>query len=104
MKAAEAHAEEMHLSGIGVANQRKALAQGIKDMLTSNIRQSMASIDDKDVMDVLLMTQYYDMIESISSSDHDEQSLMICLDPTWIKQVRGQLSKFAQCKIPDLLS
>jgi len=113
VKAAEAHAEELYLSGVGTALQRKALAQGAKNMLSNNnntIRESMVSLDDKDVMDVLLMTQYYDMIESISSTSghdpnhHQQQSLFVRFDPSFVNTVRGQISNFAQCKIPDLLS
>ena len=88
-----------------MSKQRKALAQGVKNMVMNNIRENMASIDDKDILDVLLITQYYDMIETMSSSPDDEKhSLILPLEPTWVQNVREQLSKFAECKIPDLLA
>ena len=66
VKSAEAEAESKYLSGVGVARQRKAIVDGLKGSIagfTSNI----AGTSPKDVVDLLLITQYFDMLRDIGS-------------------------------------
>ena len=62
----EAAAESKYLSGVGVARQRKAIVDGLKGSIagfTSNI----TGTSPKDVVDLLLITQYFDMLRDIGS-------------------------------------
>lgn len=64
VKAAEADAESKYLSGLGVARQRKAVTDGLKESVnefTSNVPGTTSA----DVMDLLLMTQYFDTIKDL---------------------------------------
>lgn len=55
MKAAEADAESKYLSGVGVARQRKAIAEGLRDSMAV-VSESSKGTTPKEVMDVLLVT------------------------------------------------
>ena len=66
VKNAEAEAESKYLSGVGVARQRKAIVDGLAGSMKSfqgNIKGTTA----KDVVDLLLITQYFDMLRDIGS-------------------------------------
>ena len=61
VKRAEAEAESMYLSGVGVARSRKAIVDGLRDSImdfTDNVAGSSA----KDAMDLLILTQYFDTL------------------------------------------
>jgi len=67
VKAAEANADSMYLSGVGVANQRKAIMAGLKD----SIKDFSAEVNDtsiKEVMDLLVLNQYFDTLVDIASN------------------------------------
>jgi len=69
VKAAEAEAEAKYLSGVGVAKQRKAIVDGLR----TSIVDFSAGIDKastKDVMDLLLLSQYFDCIRDVGSAGH----------------------------------
>lgn len=72
VKSAEAEAESKYLSGVGVARQRKAIVDGLKNSIhdfTENeqITGGRRGATSKDVVDLLLITQYFDMLQSIGS-------------------------------------
>lgn len=64
VKAAEAEAESKYLSGVGVANQRKAIVDGLKDSIVT-FNDGVDGTSSKDIMDLLLLTQYFDMIRDV---------------------------------------
>ena len=57
VKAAEADAESKYLAGVGVARQRKAIVDGMKESVSS-FSDSVQGTTPKDVMDLVLVTQY----------------------------------------------
>ena len=68
VKSAEAEAESKYLAGVGVARQRKAIVDGLKNSIsdfTSN--EQIKGASSKDVVDLLLITQYFDMLNSIGT-------------------------------------
>lgn len=67
VKAAEAEAESKYLSGVGVARQRKAIIDGLRDSI-HDFSESIAGTTPKDVMDLLLLTQYFDMLRDVGQS------------------------------------
>jgi regulator of protease activity HflC (stomatin/prohibitin superfamily) len=67
VKNAEADAEAKYLSGVGVARQRKALVDGLRDSITF-FSDSVAGVSEKTVMDLLLLAQYFDMLKAIGDS------------------------------------
>jgi len=68
VKSAEAGAEALYLSGVGVSRQRKAIVDGLRASVLDFSGETSAST--KDVMDLLLLTQYFDMIRDVGSASH----------------------------------
>jgi len=61
VRRAEAQSESKYLSGVGVAKQRKAIIDGLRDSIL-DWQQGDDSSSPSDVMDLLLLTQYFDML------------------------------------------
>jgi regulator of protease activity HflC (stomatin/prohibitin superfamily) len=66
VKSAEAEAESKYLSGVGVARQRKAIVDGLRGSI-SQFSGNIKGTTPKDVVDLLLITQYFDMLKDIGS-------------------------------------
>lgn len=67
VKQAEAEAESMHLSGIGVARQRRAIMDGLKNSIVM-FNEGVSGTSSKDVMDLLILNQYFDTLDTIGNS------------------------------------
>jgi regulator of protease activity HflC (stomatin/prohibitin superfamily) len=67
VKSAEAEAESKYLSGVGVAKQRKAIVDGLKESIV-DFSQGVKGSNSKEVMDLLLLSQYFDCIREVGSS------------------------------------
>jgi regulator of protease activity HflC (stomatin/prohibitin superfamily) len=69
VKQAEAEKEAKYLSGLGVAQQRKAIVDGLKNSIEDFSGQGgVPGTTPKDVMDLLLLTQYFDALKDIGTS------------------------------------
>jgi len=64
VKNAEADAESKYLNGVGIARQRKAIVDGMRDSVI-HFSQSVPGTTAKDVMDLVLVTQYFDTIKDL---------------------------------------
>lgn len=81
VKRAEAEAESMYLSGVGVARSRKAIVDGLRDSIV-DFSGHVEGAGAKDAMDLLVLTQYFDTLQEIGqnpntktvflSNDHKE--------------------------------
>ena len=60
VKAAEADADSKYLSGKGVARQRKAIVDGLRETV-NDFSGKVKGASPQDVMDILLLTQYVNM-------------------------------------------
>lgn len=90
VKAAEADAEAKYLSGVGVAKQRKALIDGLRE--TVNVfSHDVDDVNAKDVMDLLLVTQYFDMVKDVGKNAPGS-SLFLPHGPDAVKKLRNELS------------
>lgn len=69
VKSAEAEAEAKYLSGVGVAKQRKAIVDGLRTSIVE-FSDEIKDSSTKEVMDLLLLTQYFDMIRDVGSAGH----------------------------------
>ncbi len=69
VKSAEAEAEAKYLSGVGVAKQRKAIVDGLRTSIIG-FQDKIQGSSTKEVMDLLLLTQYFDMIRDVGSANH----------------------------------
>lgn len=99
VKGAEAEAEAKYLSGLGVAKQRKAIVDGLRDTVadfSSEVRGTTA----KDVMDLLLITQYFDMIKDVGVKSLTANSVFLPHGPHAVSELRQQLaSSFTDGKL-----
>jgi len=68
VKSAEAEAEAKYLSGVGVAKQRAAIVDGLKSSVLGF--QSLDGTNHKEVMDLVLLTQYFDCIRDVGAAKH----------------------------------
>ena len=66
IKAAEADCDAKYLSGVGVAKQRKAIVLGLRDSIT-HFSTNVSGSSPKDVIDLLLLTQYFDMLKEVGN-------------------------------------
>lgn len=85
IKAAEAEAESRYLSGVGVARQRKAIVQGIQTSVTE-FSDNIEGTTPKDVMDVLLLSQYFDTISAVGAN-----SLLLEHEPAAVANFQSQI-------------
>jgi hypothetical protein len=69
VKSAEAEAEAKYLSGVGVSKQRKAIVDGLRSSIV-DFSNNVEGASTKEVMDLLLLTQYFDMLRDVGSAPH----------------------------------
>lgn len=67
VKQAEAEAESKQLQGQGIARQRKAIVDGLRDSV-GEFTDSIHGMNAKDVLELVLLTQYFDTVKDIGCS------------------------------------
>ncbi|WP_190289038.1 SPFH domain-containing protein [Lactococcus kimchii] len=65
--AAEAEAEKDRLHGVGIAEQRKAIVDGLAQQITE-IKKLGVSLDEEQIMAILLTNQYLDTLNQFAAS------------------------------------
>src|SRR6202047_3719369 len=75
VKQAEAEAESKRLQGEGIANQRKAIISGLKDSV-EDFSKAVQGSTPHDVMQLVLITQYYDTLKEIAANYHSNAILI----------------------------
>jgi len=71
VKDAEARAERAHLHGIGLSRERREIARGMQSVMSSVLGdesyvKSSCTVSPKGVMDLLLLTQYFDVLTDLN--------------------------------------
>jgi regulator of protease activity HflC (stomatin/prohibitin superfamily) len=67
VKAAEAEAQSKALQGKGIADQRKAIVEGLRESVDT-FQKSVPGATAHDVMSLVLMTQYFDTLKELGLS------------------------------------
>ena len=75
VKAAEGDAQSKALQGRGIADQRQAIIAGLRDSV-DEFQRSVPGTTAKDVMNLVLMTQYFDMLKEIGASSRTNAILI----------------------------
>jgi regulator of protease activity HflC (stomatin/prohibitin superfamily) len=75
VKQAEAEAESKALQGRGIADQRKAIISGLRESVEA-FKESVEGASAKDVMALVLMTQYFDTLKEIGAQARSNTILM----------------------------
>lgn len=86
VKAAEGDAEARYLSGLGVARQRKAIVNGLQSSV-AEFSNDVEGATPKDVMDILLLSQYFDTLSSVGAN-----ALFLEHDPATVAMMRNSVS------------
>ncbi|WCJ20810.1 Hypersensitive-induced response protein-like protein 1 [Euphorbia peplus] len=67
IKRAEGEAESKYLSGVGIARQRQAIVDGLRDSVLG-FSVNVPGTTAKDVLDMVLITQYFDTMKEIGAA------------------------------------
>ena len=98
VKAAEGDAQSKALQGRGIAEQRQAIVAGLRDSV-DEFRKSVPGTTARDVMNLVLMTQYFDMLKEIGASSRTN-AILIPHSPghlsTLTEQMRNAMMEAAQ--------
>ncbi|QQR93888.1 SPFH domain-containing protein [bacterium] len=89
VKRAEAEAQSKALQGKGIADQRRAIIQGLKDSV-EEFQSSVHGSTAKDVMNLVLMTQYFDTLKEISMSSKTN-TIMLPHSPSGMNDIASQI-------------
>jgi len=75
IKEAEAEAESKRLSGEGIAQQRIEIVRGFKESV-DDFKKSLDTVTHEEIMQFVLMTQYFDTIKDIGANSKNTSILM----------------------------
>ncbi len=89
VKRAEAEAESKALQGQGIANQRKAIIEGLQGSI-EQFQKVVGGASTSEVMQLVLVTQYFDTIKSIGESDKTN-TLFLSHSPGAVKEISDQV-------------
>jgi regulator of protease activity HflC (stomatin/prohibitin superfamily) len=89
VKKAEAEAESKALQGQGIANQRKAIIEGLQVSI-EQFQKVVEGASAKEVMQLVMVTQYFDTLKSIGESDKTN-TLFPSHSPGAVKDVSDQI-------------
>lgn len=87
VKKAEAEAESKKLQGKGIANQRKEIIDGFKASI-KEVEES-TSLDTKEVMNLILITQYFDTLKEIGNGSSN--TIMLPSSPSAFTDMSEQI-------------
>jgi len=90
VKAAEADAESKYLAGVGISRQRLAIIEGLRDSVQGFTESVGAST--KDVMDLILVTQYFDTVKEIGAHSGGN-TLFLPHSPGAVEAVSDQIKR-----------
>jgi regulator of protease activity HflC (stomatin/prohibitin superfamily) len=75
VKSAEADAQSKALQGKGIADQRKAIIDGLKESV-EHFKDGVSGATTQDVMNLVLLTQYFDTIKELGHSANTNTILL----------------------------
>jgi regulator of protease activity HflC (stomatin/prohibitin superfamily) len=67
VKNAEAEAESKRLQGEGIAKQRRAIVDGLRESIAA-FTEKVGSVNEREVLNLVLLTQYFDTLKEIGMS------------------------------------
>lgn len=89
VKAAEGEAESKALQGQGIANQRKAIIEGLQTSVET-FSNTVKGATAEDVMNLVLMTQYFDTLKDIGLTGKTN-TILIPHSPGGMKDISAQM-------------
>ncbi|CAL0299932.1 unnamed protein product [Lupinus luteus] len=89
VKKAEAEAEGKYLGGVGVARQRQAITDGLRENIL-DFSQKVEGTSAKEVMDLIMITQYFDTIKELGNSSKNT-TIFIPHGPGHVRDIGEQI-------------
>nr|AER30500.1 hypersensitive induced reaction protein 3 [Glycine max] len=89
IKRAEGEAESKYLSGLGIARQRQAIVDGLRDSVLG-FSVNVPGTSARDVMDMVLVTQYFDTMKDIGAASKSS-AVFIPHGPGAVRDVASQI-------------
>ena len=89
VKKAEAEAESKALQGQGIANQRRAIIEGLQ-LSIEQFQKVVEGASAKEVMQLVMVTQYFDTLKSIGENGRTN-TLFLSHSPGAVKEVGEQI-------------
>lgn len=89
IKRAEGEAEAKYLSGLGIARQRQAIVDGLRDSVLG-FSDNVPGTSAKDVLDMVLITQYFDTLKEIGATSKSS-AVFIPHGPGAVKDIAAQI-------------
>lgn len=89
VKAAEAEAESKALQGRGIADQRRAIIDGLRESV-QNFSDDVQGATTQDVMNLVMMTQYFDTIKEVGNSSQTN-TILIPHSPAGMSDLSEQI-------------
>ncbi|XP_065870959.1 hypersensitive-induced response protein 4 [Euphorbia lathyris] len=89
VKRAEAEAESKYLGGVGVARQRQAITDGLRENIL-NFSHKVEGTTAKEVMDLIMVTQYFDTLKDLGNSSNNT-TVFIPHGPGHVRDIGDQI-------------
>ena len=86
--AAEAEAEKDRLHGVGIAQQRKAIVDGLAESITE-LKEANVGMTEEQIMSILLTNQYLDSLNTFAQ--HGNSSIFLPANPEGAEDIRTQV-------------
>ena len=75
VKNAEAEAESKRLQGEGIAKQRSAIIEGLRESISA-FTEKVGSVNEQEALKLVLLTQYFDTVKEIGISSGSKVILL----------------------------
>ena len=86
--AAEAEAEKDRLHGVGIAQQRKAIVDGLAESI-AELKEANVGMSEEQIMSILLTNQYLDTLNTFAVKGN--QTLFLPNNPNGVDEIRTQI-------------
>ena len=94
--AAEAEAEKDRLHGVGIAEQRKAIVDGLADSI-KELKGANVELKEEQIMSILLTNQYLDTLNNFADNKGNN-TIFLPANPDGVESIRTQILSALKAK------
>lgn len=94
--AAEAEAEKDRLHGVGIAEQRKAIVDGLADSI-KELKGANVDLTEEQIMSILLTNQYLDTLNNFADKEGNN-TIFLPSNPDGVENIRTQILSALKAK------
>lgn len=94
--AAEAEAEKDRLHGVGIAEQRKAIVDGLADSI-KELKGADVDLTEEQIMSILLTNQYLDTLNNFADKEGNN-TIFLPANPDGVENIRTQILSALKAK------